>query len=240
MTLRACPDVSPADWIVGSSLPWARLVTFGPSGFGAYARLRHLPDPAYQGQSENEAGVEGTWWEGRDQLATLLYVLGSHTTTPGDCYVCFWDGYADSDGEMPADLRELSRARGAMPSWYPDAAFPASMPQPSRFAQPASHPDVSPSQAPVVLPNRTYFLFHGSIADAYHWDDTELWTGQARLRPTRPAFVWPADRAWCVAGDVDPHWTGIGADSHVIDRLIDDPRLDVVDTDPRAEQPRYR
>lgn len=77
--LTACSDVSPAGWIVASALPWQQLVEFGPSGFAAYARLRYLPDPPYQGQRENEADVEGTWWEGRDQLAPLLQVLASHT-----------------------------------------------------------------------------------------------------------------------------------------------------------------
>ena len=113
VSLSACSEVSPADWIVASALPWPRLVTFGPSGFAAYARLRHLPDPAYEGQSENDADVEGTWWEDRDQLATLLQVLGLHTTTP-DCYVCIWEGYTDNSGDMRTDPGELPDIRGGI------------------------------------------------------------------------------------------------------------------------------
>lgn len=224
MSLTACSDSSPADWIAASTLPWLRLVGFGPSGFAAYARLRHLPDPAYAGQSENEAHVEGTWWADRDQLATLLQVLGLHTTTPDDCYVCVWDGYTDNRGDVSVG-----------------AGSPAPVPRPSPLAQPGLDP-TSPrvSQAPVVVPHRAYFLFRGPLADAYDWADVELWAGQTRLRPLHPAFVWPADHAWCAAGDVDPHWTGIGADTHVIDQLVSDPRLDVVPADPDAEQPLYR
>jgi len=55
-----------------------------------------------------------------------------------------------------------------------------------------------------------------------------------------PAFVWPADHAWFVASDIDPHWAGIGADTRVINQLVADPRLDVVPADPRAAQPAYR
>ena len=55
-----------------------------------------------------------------------------------------------------------------------------------------------------------------------------------------PAFVWPADHAWCLANDVDPHWAGIGADASAIDDLVADPRLDVVPADPRLRQPSYR
>jgi hypothetical protein len=55
-----------------------------------------------------------------------------------------------------------------------------------------------------------------------------------------PAFVWPADRTWCVAADIDPHWAGIGASSLSIKRLIADRRLDAVEADPADEQPAYR
>lgn len=249
MSLTACSDVSPADWIVGSALPWSRLVAFGPSGFAAYARLRHLPDPTYHGQSENEADVEGTRWEDRDQLATLMQVLGSHTTTPEDCYVCVWDGYGDNGGDMPVDRGEFPSARGDMPLWYPDEASSVNMPQPSPFAQPGWRP--APRSRPewpqVVVPNRAYFLFHGRLGDVYdwgaagvRWGPPAMWAGRTPSRPPHPAFVWPADHAWCVASDVDPHWTGIGADAHVIDQLVNDARLDVVSADPNAEQPEYR
>jgi hypothetical protein len=55
-----------------------------------------------------------------------------------------------------------------------------------------------------------------------------------------PAFVWPADHAWCVAADIDPHWAEIGASAPLIERLSGDPRLDAVEADPTAEQPAYR
>jgi hypothetical protein len=54
-----------------------------------------------------------------------------------------------------------------------------------------------------------------------------------------PAFVWPADHAWCFASDVDPHWAGIGADRAVVDRLVADRNLDVVHADPEERQPTY-
>jgi hypothetical protein len=54
------------------------------------------------------------------------------------------------------------------------------------------------------------------------------------------AFIWPADHAWCVANDVDPHWAGIGADVSATGQLLADPRLDVVAADPRVDQPAYR
>ncbi|GIE89658.1 hypothetical protein SAMN06264365_118138 [Actinoplanes regularis] len=92
----------------------------------------------------------------------------------------------------------------------------------------------------VVVPHRSYFLFRGRLADIGDWDAAEMWPGQPRLDMPDPAFVWPADHAWCVANDVDPHWAGIGADLSAIDELIANPDIDVVPADPREDQPYYR
>lgn len=195
MALSFCSDLSPASWIVASDLPWPQLVGFGPSGFAAYARLRFLPDPACQGQSENDVAL-GDGQRETDQLRMLFEVLATRTRTPNDCYFCLWDGFGFS-------------------------------------------PSV-PEAPTVVLPDRAraYFLFHGALSDAGDWSASEMWPGQPpEYLP--PAFVWPADHAWCVANDVDPHWAGIGADAPVIHNLVADPRLDVVPADPSDEQPSY-
>ncbi|HEU5268190.1 MAG TPA: hypothetical protein VFU35_15885 [Jatrophihabitans sp.] len=92
----------------------------------------------------------------------------------------------------------------------------------------------------VVVPHRGYWLFRGPLADIGTWDTAHGWPGQPRLQPTHPAFVWPADRAWCLAWDVDPHWAGIGAHQALITALIADPLLDTVPADPTEDQPSYR
>jgi hypothetical protein len=55
--LRHCTDTSAADWLVNSPTPPWQLITFGPLGFEAYARLRYIPDPTRPGQQEHEADV---------------------------------------------------------------------------------------------------------------------------------------------------------------------------------------
>jgi hypothetical protein len=52
--------------------------------------------------------------------------------------------------------------------------------------------------------------------------------------------VWPADRAWCVANGVDPHYAGIGGPDAAIADLLETPGLDVGRVDPAVEQPSYR
>ena len=221
MPLTASRDLSAADWIADAALPWQRLVTFGPAGFEAYARLRLLPDPTQSGQEEND--VEPEDWR-RAQLPALWEVMGAHTTTPDDCWFCVWEGYTTG----PAS-RDTGYLPGADPgSWRPDAV-------------PALSPEAPPQPAlpKVVVPNRAYWLFRGPLTEVGSFDSARDWPAGYRLDGTEPAFVWPADRVWCVAKDVDPHWAGIGASRALVTRLAGDPRLDVVPADPAEGQPFY-
>lgn len=240
MSLTVCTDTSPADWITAGTAAWHRLVAFGPSGFPAYARLRYLPDPSYENQSENDAEDEGDevheWRAG--QWAAMFQILAAHTATGDDCYICIWDGYGDR-GPTPSTYPERNKTGGAvakMPLRYSDD--PA---HPTSWSPAPVPPRRQPKIPKVVVPNRAYFLFHTSVSTAGAWDSSvELWVDDVRLRAPELAFVWPADHAWCVAFDVDPHWAGIGADTRVIDLMVDDPRLDAVRADPAIDQPRYR
>jgi hypothetical protein len=91
-----------------------------------------------------------------------------------------------------------------------------------------------------AVPNRKYFLFHGGVLDSVEWDIPRTENQSAQQWTPEPAFVWPADHAWCVANDVDPHWAGIGAGVDAINELLAHPRLDVVAADPTTAQPNYR
>ena len=208
---------------MASDRPLQQLVGFGPDGFTAYARPRFLPDPAYEGQRESDVDVDDDAPTETERLRAVLETLTRHTHTPDDCYFCLWDGWADIEGGSGVrilDPRTAILRRG--PRIAP--AFP-----PSVLHGPK-----------VVVPNRAYFLFRGSVSDFDDWGAAEMWPGQPRLHMPNPAFIWPADHAWCVANDVDPHWAGIGADVSAIDRLLADPRLDVVAADPREDQPAYQ
>jgi hypothetical protein len=103
----------------------------------------------------------------------------------------------------------------------------------------SNDPPSAPLAPKVVVPNRAYFLFHGSVSDLGDWGTAEKGPGGSVIGMPDPSFIWPADHAWCVANDVDPHWAGIGANTAAIDQLVADPRLDVVPADPNENQPSY-
>lgn len=224
MALTPCSELSDASWIMASDRPWQQLVGFGPAGFPAYARLRFLPDPAYEGQSENDVEIEGPAPSEVAQLRAVLVGLTPHTRTPDDCYFCLWDGWG-SDIEGGDGERILGRQSGT--------------PRRQRRIAP-TFPPVVLHGPKVVVPNRSYFLFRGAVSDFGDWGAAEMWPGQPRLHMPAAAFIWPADHAWCIANDVDPHWAGIGANASAIDQLLADPQLNAVPADPRENQPSYR
>jgi hypothetical protein len=201
VTLVRRTDDSPAAWISGSEVSWPQLVTFGPSGFAAYARLRFLRDPAYPGETEVEAGRAATR-DGREQWPALIELLAAHTRTPDDCYFCLWEGWPTTRGESVGSI--LSGPKVAVPGTSPFA--------------------------------RAYFLFQGPLSENGEWG---IPIEPSAPYACEPAFIWPADHAWCVANDVDPHWAGIGGQRPLIDALLKDASLDVVDADPEATQPAY-
>jgi hypothetical protein len=202
-----------------------------PFRFRGLRTLRFLPDPAFDGQSENDVEADPDQSD-NERLRTFFEVLATHTRTPEDCYFCGWEGYGDVYGGAAVSVIVASEDIDPRPGPTVTPAFP---PQPTVFPVP---PPVLDGPR-VVVPHRAYFMFHGPLYEAGDWGAGETWPG----RPSHlkwPAFAWPADHAWCVASDVDPHWAGIGADTLVIDQLVADPRLDVVPADPSKEQPAYR
>ncbi|NMO02701.1 hypothetical protein HH308_15925 [Gordonia sp. TBRC 11910] len=189
MTLTICNDLSPAQWLIDSALPWDVLVGFGPEGFDSHARLRFIPDPVSEGQSECDVDTGGPTDEA-GLVARLCALLAAETSTPDDAYFGLWEG-------------------------WPGAV------------------EISGGAPRIEVPNRRFYLFKGPLAQVGEWS-------RSTLSPTEPAaFVWPADHAWCIACDVDPHWAGIGGRRRAIDRLVDDDVLDIVRADPHAPQPAY-
>ena len=89
-----------------------------------------------------------------------------------------------------------------------------------------------PPREPVPL--RSFALFCGQVADIDEWG---LSWSEYVVQP--PAFVWPADHAWCFTHDVDPHWAVIAASQPAIDALLTTPGLDIVQVQPTDMMPTY-
>lgn len=204
MPLRPEPDVSQAAWFAMSNAPWAQLCTLGPSGFERYGRLFH---PLREGADESDPGelmnIEGHL--DRAHLERLVAILARHTSTPGDCFFGLWVGFGDLHGSPAVGL--LRRGREQPPAVPP--AFPAEV-----LAGPK-----------VEIPNRSYFLFRGALDHAGHWGAADLAPGHHRPINS-PNLMWPDDRAWFVATEIDSPWTGVAGSSALWEELLADPVLD--------------
>jgi hypothetical protein len=146
-------------------------------------------------------------------------------------------GQAEADVTIPDDHPcEISQARRVL---HLLSRFTAT-PQQCYFCLWEGYSDIAlPAWvrrgALVAMPHRRYALLHGSLADIDGWErDLDV---DGPCPP--PAFAWPADRSWCFASDVDPHWAGIGAGRVAIDALVHDPDIDVVPARPTEVPPAY-
>ncbi len=113
MRLRHCSDPSVADWLARSGTPPMQLITFGPAGYPAYARLRFIPDPSRPGQDEADADVPDDHPSDIAQARRALHRLAAFTSTPDDCVFLVWEGYSDIP-LPPGPLAELPHRRYAV------------------------------------------------------------------------------------------------------------------------------
>lgn len=231
-------DVSPGDWVTLRVGPFASGVGgLVPHGFEAYARILH---PA-----TDRSGAPVSWttiaeWSGwrlhplvqfhrfmkprsgsgerprpydapppdgnlpSHVLAALCQILASHTASPDSCWFCLWEGYGwvNGGGAM------LDSAGG---SPLPPEFGPASLTGPR-----------------VRLPARSYLLFGGPLdaATKMGWHP-----GGQSFDPQSPNLFWPADKAWCVATEIDLDSTYVGGSPALIAAVLSDERLEAFPAD---------
>jgi hypothetical protein len=236
-------DVRQADWIGPLLVPWEGdrypITILVPAGFEAYARILHPVDvpenggrlirwadvaawsglplradaqfhsvalpPADPGRPYPYGGQgprEGTLYT--EDARVIAAIAGGWTSTPQNCWFCTWDGF----GWDAASTSALSSggANGAPPE---------------RVAEPGRDPVPAPvREGPRVrLPNREYLLYRGPAEDV---TATAALDGDGQCA----SLWWPADRAWCVASDVDLAWTYIGGPRGLIDAILADERIE--------------
>jgi hypothetical protein len=69
------------------------------------------------------------------------------------------------------------------------------------------------------LPARAYHVFRGEI-------DAALFSFSLHFGEQSANLWWPADRAWCVASEIDFQWSYVGGPRSCIDAILRDPRIE--------------
>lgn len=138
--------------------------------------------------------------------AAACDLLEAHTSTPEHCWFCLWEGYGQLSG-------------GGAAGWlYVEGARPGTQgPKPPVFS-----PEIM-SGPRVSIPGRDYFLLEGRLQGWEHFFDE--WRAS-------PEIVWPDDRAWCVASEIDLDSTYVGGSSELIESLLADDRFETLPASP--------
>lgn len=240
-------DVSAGDWIAPRLAPFGTTLTsVVPRGFEAYARIFH---PVEGSPRQDDAVTRPTWrvvteamgtvwhplmqftgisglgydgptrdphWGGgrpregmlaRDRLAVLMPLLTAHTGTPDECYAGLWEGYGGIDGQG-VEFVALSSS-----PWE-------RVPVRDEFV----HDETG---ARLTLPNRGYLLFTGPLdllADPA-WAERAHWS-------QGPNLLWPADRAWFLASEIDFDSTLVGGSQALVDAIVACPGLEAAQVPP--------
>ena len=243
-TPRWSNDMHQADWLASRLKPWHDeypITIVVPSEFEAYARVLHpVQTPDAEDRLVRWADVAA--WSGMPLRAdaqfhsialppgaapdgpppydsqgpqlgslyppdaeVLAAIARDWTATAEDCWFGVWDGY----GWDTAITFTALTAKG----------------ESSRIIEEPSRdplPDPVRDGPRVHLPNRDYFLYQGPAEAAL------TLAGLDGTGEQCPNIWWPADRAWCVASEIDLQWTYVGGPRGLIDAILADDRIEAL------------
>ena len=209
------PDGTLADWWLQQLLPWGRegipVGALVPSSFPAVCQVLH----PWWGQ-----GPRPIRWRQLAAQHGFATVRALDHTRDGFSIPAARDaGLSTSPGEMDqttaATLVEVLTGE----TTTPDDVFVAvwegwgDVP-PQRF----------PGAARLDTQARGHFLLRGPLRGVL--------TSVAASNRDQPAagFWWPADRAWFVSTEIDLEWTFVAGSGELVDRLVNDDRVEVART----------
>ncbi|MRH28366.1 hypothetical protein GH740_03445 [Microbacterium sp. SYP-A9085] len=175
-----------------------------------------------------------------ETLAVLAGILARHTTTPDDGCLALWEGWGGIVG-----------GTGYGPSRYALDAGPDADPRHEAFLahsvrdvfnevfrRPTWQPGILSdeiSRGPrFALPQREYVLFRGGVSELADpawgrnapWRDPERGLHGFDRFVHSPNLVWPADRAWVMATDIDLNATIVAGTAELVDAIAADSRLE--------------
>jgi hypothetical protein len=216
-------DVSVGAWLAEAvaGAHWSTVGSLVPPVFPAFARVLH---PAYRYDGDDD--VEIAWSDVADLNGTVCHprmqwpaVTGGWEYLTEDSQPPTWDG-TPAEGHLPCTVAERMAAV---------LARHTSTPQDCLFGRwVGSGSDVPDLRGAPRLPlprARDVVLARGRVVDAVRNLAPEPAEQSANL-------WWPADRAWCVATDIDLMSTYVAGSEACIADLLVAPGLDVVPAAP--------
>ena len=210
-------DVSEARWVEESLSEFGKVRALLPEGFSAYARVFH---PAYLDENEEQPVRWSTvaTWTGRTVHPLMQFErIANLRENDGDIYKDPPWGTAPVHGSIPeGECRTLIDVLRGFTS-TPDRCYFGLWDGYGYLAQ-----GLYKESSRVRAPGRKYLLFCGPlegvmsflIGERPFWGDTPS--------------IWPADRAWCVATDIDLYDTYLGGSDECMKAILNHPILEAL------------
>lgn len=222
-SLRPATHDAAGSWISGSLGGFASGVRWVvPPIFEAYARILH---PAWASDGTPVRWETVAAWSGGTVHGLAEFEALARRREPTSPPAPFRT--PPSDGALPPaivdDLGELLRRHTATLDWCFFGVWEGygwlDWMAPDR-----------PRAARLSLPNRTYLLFEGPLGSVVElgWSSgaSERTPSVARFHRESPNLIWPADRSWFVASEIDLDSTFVGGSMALVEELIGDGRFD--------------
>ena len=204
----------PAHGMHGERLRWAEVALKSDRTMHRLAQFHAINRPSISGLdiAPPEPGNLPS-----DLLRVVCAALAEHTSTPGSCWFCLWNGHGFLHDTAISVIEFRPVGVFPAPSSTPDDATHSSSRSPHV-------PDDWLKAATVNLPARDYLLFEGPLEAA-----SELgWKMSGGVFvPQSPNLFWPQDHAWCVASEIDLLYTLVAGSNALAESLLADPRLEV-------------
>jgi hypothetical protein len=210
--VRWSADVAVGDWIAARLSGWGVVGGTVPRGYACYVRIFH---PGMLGRLPLES------------LAAVAPLLAAHTTAPADTTVGIWYGWADL---RPGPAALMISATG------PDAPALRAANEESFRAEIAASVDpqvaVAAENGPrLALPDREYVLLSADVREFADpgWAHTGGIGWHGSFAGPTPNILWPADRSWFLATEIDFDSTIIGGSRELIDGILSNSRLEAAE-----------
>ncbi len=215
-----CDDVEPANWLRGALRPWTdrgirHVATLVPADYRAHARIFH--------RAWSTSGAAVRWADIAERSGRQL--------TAETCFVDLVGWRPDAAHQSPP------------PPWMPPDSGSLTPDECAAVAEVLAHHTATPDdswfcmwegygtawtvlnrlaeRAPrVALEHRRCLLFRGPVRAATAFRSEPFFQS--------PTLWWPADRAWCVASELDIYSTYVSATADAVRALVDHPQLETV------------
>lgn len=194
-----------------------------PKVFESYARIFH---PA-----QDREGNAYTWAEVARRLGRVAHremqwhqLVGSSDSS--NFSGSKWDGNSPLLGEMPVD--DVGRLRDVLAAQTDDPAhcfFGFCWINHSYYLRTLPSEEIAKPQLKLPF-GRDHLVFAGPL------DAVDVLGGTERVWRESPSLIWPADRSWLVASEVDFDSTLVGGSRELVEALVAASGLEVYEVEP--------